>query len=41
VGGDRLPDFDAGDVLATGDDDVLAAIAQLKNQPRRANHNQL
>src|SRR5205807_8867905 len=29
VGGDRLLDFDAGDVLATGDDDVLAAVAEL------------
>src|SRR6201996_9034710 len=29
VGGDRLLDLDAGDVLAAGDDDVLAAVAQL------------
>ena len=29
MGGDRLLDFDAGDVLAAGDDDVLAAVAQL------------
>ena len=29
VGGDRLLDFDAGDVLAAGDDDVFAAVAQL------------
>src|SRR5262245_53005566 len=29
VGGDRLLDFDAGDVLAAGDDDVLAAVAEL------------
>src|SRR6185312_7887144 len=29
VGGDRLLDFDAGDVLAARDDDVLAAVAEL------------
>ena len=29
VGGDRLLDLDAGDVLSAGDDDVLAAVAQL------------
>src|SRR5262249_50661506 len=29
VGGDGLLDLDAGDVLAAGDDDVLAAVAQL------------
>src|SRR5271166_857390 len=29
MGADRLLDFDAGDVLAAGDDDVLAAVAQL------------
>src|ERR1700748_2903665 len=29
VGGERLLDLDAGDVLAAGDDDVLAAVAQL------------
>ena len=29
VGGDRLLDLDAGDVLAAGDDDVLAAVAEL------------
>src|SRR5436853_103363 len=28
MGADRLLDFDAGDVLAAGDDDVLAAVAQ-------------
>jgi hypothetical protein len=27
--GDGLLDFDAGDVLAAGDDDFLAAVAQL------------
>ena len=29
VGADRLLHLDAGDVLSAGDDDVLAAIAQL------------
>src|SRR5215471_17580672 len=29
VGGDRLLDLDAGDVLAAGDDDVLSPVAKL------------